>query len=110
MDRHLNPALHEVNLSEFRRITLAVPFLSLALYGLVKGRRRWILAGLLPALLCQEDMAIIVMAFGVYLLLKNREVKLGGGLLILGRRYIFTRAGRTKPNTSPWTPRAVIIP
>lgn len=80
----LNPALHEVNLSEFRRITLAMPFISLALYGLVKGQRRWILGGLLPALLCKEDMAILVMAFGAYLLLKNREVKLGGGLLILG--------------------------
>ncbi len=80
----LNPALHEVNVSEFRRITLAVPFISLALYGLIKGQRRWILAGLLPALLCKEDMALLVMAFGAYLLLKNREVKLGGGLLILG--------------------------
>jgi uncharacterized membrane protein len=81
---YLNPALHEVNLSEFRRITLAVPFISLALYGLIKGQRRWILGGLLLALLCKENVAILVMAFGVYLLLKNREVKLGGGLLILG--------------------------
>jgi uncharacterized membrane protein len=81
---YLNPALHEVNLSEFRRITLAVPFTSLAFYGLIRGRRRWILGGLLPALLCKENVSIIVIAFGVYLLLKNREVKLGGGLLILG--------------------------
>lgn len=80
----LNPALHEVNLFEFRRITLAVPFISLALYGLVKGRRWWILAGLLAALLCKENVAILVVAFGIYLLLKDREVKLGGGLLILG--------------------------
>jgi len=81
---YLNPALHEVNLSEFRRITLAVPFISLALYGLIRGERKWILGGLLPALLCKENMALLAMAFGVYLLLKDREVKLGSGLLILG--------------------------
>ena len=85
---YLNPALHEVNLFEFRRITLAIPFISLALYGLIKGQRRWILGGLLPALLCKENVAIIVMAFGIYLLLKNREVKLGGGLLILGLLWV----------------------
>ena len=44
---YLNPALHEVALVEFRRITLAVPFIAMAYYGLYRpqawldGRWAW---------------------------------------------------------------------
>jgi len=76
---HLNPFLHEVNVSELRRITPAVLLVALALYGLVRNRRGLLVLGLLPALLFEESVAVVVVTVAFYLLLK-REWELGGGL------------------------------
>jgi uncharacterized membrane protein len=84
---YLNPFLHETNFSEFRRITPAVFFVALALYGLVSNRRKTLLLGLLCALLFKESVAVVVIAVGLYLLLR-REWKLGGGLLALGTIWL----------------------
>lgn len=84
---YLNPALHEVALVEFRRVTLAVPFLALALYALYV-RKRWLMAvGLAFALLCQEDLALIVLMVGLYLLLFERDWRWGLALAILGTTW-----------------------
>ncbi|HCB49311.1 MAG TPA: hypothetical protein DEP47_07280, partial [Chloroflexi bacterium] len=42
---YLNPLLHQVTLLELRRVTLAVPFVALALYGLYKDKRWLMLIG-----------------------------------------------------------------
>jgi len=80
----LNPALHEVALDEFRRVTLAVPFLALALYGLAARRRPLTALGLGLALLCKEDIALIVMMVGFYLLVFERDVRWGVPFALLG--------------------------
>jgi len=69
---YLNPALHEVALHELRRVTFAMPFLALAVYGLHTRRYRLMTAGLFVALLCKEDIALIVVMVGIYLLLFRR--------------------------------------
>ncbi len=81
---YLNPALHEVALVEFRRVTLAVPFLALAYYALYV-RKRWLMAlGLALALLCKEDVALLVLMAGVYLLLFERDWRWGVLLVLIG--------------------------
>lgn len=87
---YLNPALHEVALVDFRRVTLAVPFLAMALYALYV-RNRWLMAvGLALALLCKEDIALIVFMTGVYLLLFERDWKWGALLAIVGLAWAIT--------------------
>ena len=80
----LNPALHEVAVNELRRITLATPFIALALYGLYFQKKKTLLIGLFFALLCKEDVAIIIFAIGVFMMLVQREWRLGSFLTIFG--------------------------
>jgi uncharacterized membrane protein len=84
---YLNPALHEVALVEFRRVTLAVPFLALASYALYVKKRWWMAVGLAFALLCKENVALIVLMVGVYLLLFERDWKWGTSLLVVGATW-----------------------
>lgn len=69
---YLNPALHLVNLHDFHEIALATPFVALALYALLRKRYALLAGSLFLALLCKEDMAILTLAFGVYLWFDRR--------------------------------------
>jgi uncharacterized membrane protein len=81
---YLNPALHEVALVEFRRVTLAVPFLALALYALFV-RKRWLMAiGLACALLCKENIALIVVMMGLHLIVFQSDWRWGVPLVVIG--------------------------
>ena len=80
----LNPALHEVALVEVRRVTMAVPFLALALYALYARRRVWMVVGLGLALLCKENIGLVVFMVGVYLLLFERDWKWGVAVALVG--------------------------
>lgn len=84
---YLNPALHEVALHELRRVTFAMPFLALAVYGLHTRRYRLLAAGLVVALLCKEEIALIVVMVGVYLLLFRRAW--GWGLALVAGGLIW---------------------
>ena len=84
---YLNPALHQVTLLELRRVTLAMPFLALMLYGLYKGRRGLMLAGIILALLCKENLGLIVAMVGVYLIVRERDWKWGLPIALLGAMW-----------------------
>jgi uncharacterized membrane protein len=75
---YLSPNLHEVNLVEFRRITLAVPGIALAWYGLVNRRMLLMSAALGYALLFKEDVGLVVVAFGLYLWMQRDTADHGG--------------------------------
>lgn len=81
---YLNPVLHQVALFELRRVTLAMPFLALMLYGLYKDRRGLMLVGMLLALLCKEDLGLIVAMVGLYLLVFKRDWKWGLPITVFG--------------------------
>ena len=85
----LNPSLHEVAALELRRITLAMPFLALTFYGIYKSNRKLMLIGIIFALLCKEDVAIIVFMIGVYLIIFERDWKWGITLSSLGLIWFF---------------------
>lgn len=77
---YLNPALQLINLSDFHEIALATPFISLALWALFRRRYAVLAAALFLALMCKEDVAIVTLAFGVFLLFDSRAR--GWGLAI----------------------------
>jgi uncharacterized membrane protein len=85
---YLNPTLHEVTLYEFRRITLAVPYLALALYALYARKRRLMVLGFGLALLCKEDVGFIVFMVGLFVLLFQRDWKWGVPLMVLGAAWV----------------------
>lgn len=86
---YLNPYVHEVTLFEFRRTVPAALFIALATYALYKKRDGLLIFSLLMVLLTQEDMGLLVSAFGAYLLLFERKWKLGLPLLIGGVAWTF---------------------
>ena len=98
---YLNPALHEVALLELRRITLAVPFLALALYALSTKKRRLMAVSLAIALLCKEDVGLIVAMIGVYLLLFERDWRWGIPLIVVGGAWVVTMMLWIIPSFNP---------
>ncbi|MFK7805550.1 MAG: DUF2079 domain-containing protein [Anaerolineae bacterium] len=80
----LNPTLHEVSINELRRITWATPFIALALYGLYFRKNKPLLIGLFFALLAKEDVGIIIFAVGLFVMLIQRNWKLGAFLALFG--------------------------
>ena len=81
---YLNATLHQVTLFELRRVTFAMPFLALMLYGLVKEKRWLILVGIFIALLSKESLGLVVAAVGLYLLIFRRDWKWGIPITVLG--------------------------
>lgn len=80
----MQPALHQVNLVEFRRLTLAVFATSFAVYHLLRRQYGWMALGLALALLSKEDMSLTAITFGIYIILVQREWKIGGIILGIG--------------------------
>ena len=84
----MQPALHQVNLVEFRRLTLAVFATSFAVYHLLRKQFGWMALGLALALLSKEDMSLTAVAFGLYILLVQREWKVGVVTLGVGAVWL----------------------
>jgi uncharacterized membrane protein len=70
-----------INLFDFHEVALSVAPLGFALYFLERRRRGWFLVCLLVAFLVKEEMALIGVGFGAYVLLGKRDWKLGLGVL-----------------------------
>jgi len=69
----LYPALGNVNLDHFHPEALATPLLLLAFYAGTSGRYRSFAVSTTLALLCKEDVSIVVALMGVYLALSGRR-------------------------------------
>jgi uncharacterized membrane protein len=85
---YLNPALHQVALHELRRVILAVPFLAMAMYALYAKKRSLMVLGLFFALLCKENIGLIVSMVGVHLVLFERDWKWGVPLIVGGATWM----------------------
>lgn len=72
------PILHNALLYDFHEVTLAVPFVTFALYFWQKKRYGWM--SLFLALIClsQEHLPLIVFMFGLYLMFIQKKWKMGG--------------------------------
>jgi uncharacterized membrane protein len=65
------------NLYDFHPAAVAAPLISFALFGLVTGRTRLLLAMLGLLLLTKENYALTVMAIGLYVAVVHRRFRLG---------------------------------
>ena len=70
-----------INLFDFHELALAVLPLGFAIYFLEKGRPGWFLVSLLSTFLIKEELPLVGVGFGVYILLAKRDWKLGLGVL-----------------------------
>jgi uncharacterized membrane protein len=76
----LSPIVHDANLYDFHTITVATAFLMWMVWAFDAGRLRlgWVL--LVFAMLCQEDVPLVVFMVGVYLALRRSRRT---GLLVM---------------------------
>lgn len=97
----MHPVLHQVNLVEFRRLTLAGFATSLVMFGML--RRRWGLMalGLALALLSKEDQALTAVAVGLYLIVIQRNRKVGLATLLTGLGWLLLVPFVILPALSP---------
>ena len=73
----LFPALEFVNLFQFHEIALAIPLLSLATFFLLRERIAPFFITLFAALLVKEDLALIGIAYGLYIAFAQKKWRLG---------------------------------
>ncbi len=94
----LTPALQAVNLFDFHPIALAPPFLLFGLYFLEKAlteeapsRTNYALFALfiLLALSCQESVALLVVAMGLYACLAHRRWRVGLLTMMVGAWWFY---------------------
>ncbi|GIW09250.1 MAG: hypothetical protein KatS3mg061_0307 [Dehalococcoidia bacterium] len=93
----LLPALHYLNLFDFHEIALTTPLLLGAVYWFDRRQPLPLAACLGLALLCREEIAITVMAFGVALLVVRRW-RWGLALLIVGASWLLVTVGWAVPH------------
>jgi len=80
----MHPALHQINLALFRRETLAVFATSYAIYHLLRRQYGWMALGLGLALLSKEDMSLVLVVFGLYLVFVQRRPAIGALVISIG--------------------------
>ena len=80
----MHPALHQVNLAEFRRITLAVFAISFAVYHLLRRQYGWMALGMAIALLSKEDVSLLVFSLGLVIFLVQKDRRVGVVTMLAG--------------------------
>jgi uncharacterized membrane protein len=72
-----------INLFDFHELAFAVLPLGLALYFLERGQPWWFLLSLLATFMVKEELPLVGLGFGLYILLQQRNLKLGLGVVAL---------------------------
>jgi uncharacterized membrane protein len=80
----LCPALQGVNLFEFHEVALSIPLFSFASFFLLRRMYKPMLICLGLTLLAKEEMAVVLIAFGIFILLMQSRVGLGMGISLFG--------------------------
>ena len=83
------PALWYPALFDFHPLTLAVPFLMYAVYFLVEKRYGLMVLFLVLAGLCKENLALLLVPFGIYLFLKDKKRVFGAVLAVIGAVWLY---------------------
>lgn len=82
----LSPMVQDANLWDFHVVTLSTAFLVWAAWSIDTGRLKLGWAFLVLAILCKENMILVLAAYGLYLCLTRRE-KLGLQVIIFAAAY-----------------------
>lgn len=80
----LSRPLRGVMFSDFHPECFVVPALFAAYYFLIKRKNFGLWTSLIIVLLCKEDMAFIVSAFGIFTVIFEKRIKLGLSLVVIG--------------------------
>jgi uncharacterized membrane protein len=80
----LAPSIEAANLSDFHAVALSPTFLLAAFYFLERDRLRWAFLFALLALLCKEEISLLVTMLGLYAALFRRRWILGMTLAAVG--------------------------
>lgn len=96
-----HPALHYANLYDFHPVTLAVPLLGFAFYYMDRERYTpfLLLAG--AAMLCKEQMGLVVFMFGIYMFVVMKNRRMGVAVSALGLTAFLVLMGWVLPAFSP---------
>ena len=85
----LFPALHGANMYEFHSLSLLSSILLWLIYFLEKGSRRAYYLMLIPALLCREDVALILCFISIYAILSRRPGSARLGWITIGVSLVY---------------------
>ena len=85
----LFPALHGANMYEFHSLSLLSSILLWLIYFLEKGWRRAYYLVLIPALLCREDVALILCFISIYAILSRRPGSARLGWVTIGVSLLY---------------------
>lgn len=80
----LSPAMQNTNVAEFHEVALLTPFLAYTAFFLLRQHYKGFLICLALSLLVKEEVAFIVVMFGVYIFLFQRRRAFGVGLALFG--------------------------
>jgi len=95
------PSLQYANLFDFHPISIAVPFLFLALYSLDQKKYKLMFASLFIAGLTKEYIPIFFITFGAYLFLIHKKKSMGITSIIIGLAWLYINMNVIIPAFSP---------
>ncbi len=78
------PGLQSIGLNIFKEIVLTIPFLMLAMWFLLAQRYKPFFACLILALMCKEEVGLIVAGLGIYIFFIQRRYVFGSVVALLG--------------------------
>jgi uncharacterized membrane protein len=84
----LFPGLANIGLTEFHEIALATPLLAYATFFLLRRHYPGLIVSLGVALLVKEEIALIAIVFGAYILIAQKKSRLGFALVLFGASWI----------------------
>ena len=79
----LFPALESAVCFDFHGITLATPFLAFALWALYLKKYRLLFLFIGLAMACQEDVPLLTMVMGLYIIVMQRNWRVGGIIMLI---------------------------
>lgn len=85
----LTPAIGQANLFDFHPMTLAASFLLFAFYFLRTGRQRLFLLFVALTIGCKEVLPLVGMLLGAYVVLRERERRLGVATFALSALWLY---------------------
>lgn len=91
------PPLGFVNLFEFHPIALTIPMLFAAFYSFEKNRFKSFLMWMFFAMLCKENVALIMFFYGIYAVFRRRSFKWIFVPIFIGGLWFFTYAAIILP-------------
>lgn len=97
----LFPALEAANMFDFHPTTIAAPLLLYAFYYLWKRRYPWFFLFSFLIMTCKEEMPLLVLMMGLYILIAQRNWRVGLSTIALGLAWFIVALYIVIPHYNP---------